>query len=163
MSITAFSSSSLKRVSRLGTTDQALPFQCSVSAACAKFLAAQQDEPTAHASVVELARTLVRTLSPTGGFGLGTTVKLAPAVVGAANATVAATSTARTRTLNDIGHLPTVPTHGGARRFERLRERHAGLQQRAREAECRVRHEDVGAHRAAAEPALRHRRPLRLL
>src|SRR4051794_37190285 len=95
MSITALSSSSLKRVSMLGTTVHALPFQCSVSAPRPKLFVAQQDEPTAHASVAELACTLVRVLSPTGALGLGTTVKLASAAPGTASARIAAASTAR--------------------------------------------------------------------
>src|SRR4051794_7329457 len=64
----------------------------------------QQSEPTAHASVSELALTPFSRLPPLNAFGLGTTENAALAVPGAASAPATATmAAARVSSRDDIG------------------------------------------------------------
>src|SRR3954467_15544744 len=85
----------------------------------------QQSEPTAHASVSELALTPFSRLPPLNAFGLGTTENAALAVPGAASAPATATrAAARASSRDDIGSscpskaLPPSHTQRTRRRFE---------------------------------------------
>src|SRR4051794_37503338 len=94
--------SSLKRASGPSTTVQALPSQCSVRAPVPELRIEQQSDPTAHASVGELALTPFRMLSPLNALGLGTTEKAALAVPGATSAATNASRAARAISRDDI-------------------------------------------------------------
>src|SRR3954451_17117549 len=128
MSSTPFRTSSWKRASGPSTTVQALPFQCSVSAPVPEFRMEQQNDPTAHASVVELALTPFSRLPPLNALGLGTTENSALAVPGTPSARTTATRAARVSSRDDIGSsCPSkgLPTSGNTQRppprFERKR------------------------------------------
>src|SRR4051794_13521338 len=103
MSSTPFRTSSWKRASGPSTTVQARPSQCSVSAPVPEFRMEQQSDPTAHASVVELAPTPFSRLPPLNALGLGTTENPALAVPGTPSARTTATRAARVSSRDDIG------------------------------------------------------------
>src|SRR3954469_6999108 len=105
MSTTPFRVSSWKRAAGPKTVVQPLPSQCSVRAPVPEFRMEQQSDPTAHASVVELALTPFSRLFPLNALGLETTENAALAVPGTPSAPTATTTTraARVNSRDDIG------------------------------------------------------------
>src|SRR3954447_13486486 len=124
---TPFSVSSWKRASGPSTTVQPLPSQCSVRAPVPELRMEQQSDPTAHASVAELALTPFSMLSPLHAVGLGRTEIAALAVPGTVSLASTASRVTRVRSRDGIRFLPRkgIPTTTYTQRA-RSRFEHAG-------------------------------------